>query len=133
GDDAIAEALDYQRDRRTTAVYDDGMPSPATPVGTVNSWIAPLTVPGGAAVGRDRRSPRPVAPTHRRRGIARALLGAELRTAHALGVPLAILTVSESVIYGRWGFGPATFATEWRVRHRPRARVGPAAHGPRAR
>jgi predicted acetyltransferase len=47
--------------------------------------------------------------------VARALLGSELRTAAAQGVPLAILTVSESVIYGRWGFGPATFASEWRV------------------
>jgi predicted acetyltransferase len=129
GDDAIAEALDYQRDRRTTAVYDDGMPSPATPVGTVNSWIAPLTVPGGAAVGSWAISNVTVAPTHRRRGIARALLGAELRTAHALGVPLAILTVSESVIYGRWGFGPATFATEWRVDTKRVRWVGPATTG----
>jgi predicted acetyltransferase len=47
--------------------------------------------------------------------MATALLGGELRTAHALGLPLAILTVSESVIYGRWGFGPATWATAWRV------------------
>ncbi|MGO4343795.1 GNAT family N-acetyltransferase, partial [Pedococcus sp. 2YAF34] len=102
---------------------------PATPVGTVNSWIAPLTVPGGAAVGSWAISNVTVAPTHRRRGIARALLGAELRTAHALGVPLAILTVSESVIYGRWGFGPATFATEWRVDTKRVRWVGPATTG----
>src|SRR5690606_20457628 len=48
-----------------------------------------------------------VAPTHRRRGVARAMLEAELRTASALGLPLAMLTVSESTIYGRFGFAPA--------------------------
>ncbi|MGH1526289.1 GNAT family N-acetyltransferase [Leifsonia sp. L25] len=77
--------------------------------------MAPLTVPGGGRVGAWAISSVTVAPTHRRRGIARALLGSELRTAHALGVPLAILTVSESVIYGRWGFGPATYTTAWSI------------------
>lgn len=100
--------------RRNTAVYDDGGLS-RDPVGTVNTWPAPLTVPGGARVDSWAISSVTVAPTHRRRGIARALLGGELRTAHAMGLPLAILTVSESVIYGRWGFGPATWATAWTV------------------
>ncbi|MDN4613043.1 GNAT family N-acetyltransferase [Leifsonia sp. F6_8S_P_1B] len=113
-EEVLTEARGYLRDRRTTAVYDDAIPSP-TPVGTVNSWVAPLTVPGGARVDAWAISSVTVAPTHRRRGVARALLGSELRTAAAQGVPLAILTVSESVIYGRWGFGPATFASEWRI------------------
>ncbi len=113
GEEALAETRDYLADRRTTAVYDDALTP--SPVGTVNSWIAPLTVPGGARVDSWAISSVTVAPTHRRRGIATALLGGELRTAHRLGVPLAILTVSESVIYGRWGFGPATFASDWRI------------------
>ncbi|MFF1573392.1 GNAT family N-acetyltransferase [Leifsonia sp. NPDC058292] len=113
----LAEARGYLRDRRTTAVYDDAIPDAGrtSPVGTVNSWIAPLTVPAGATVDSWAISSVTVAPTHRRRGVARALLGGELRTAKALGVPVAVLTVSESVIYGRWGFGPATSATGWRV------------------
>lgn len=118
GKEPSAETLGVARaglaGRRTTGVYDDAVPA-AEPVGTVNSWVAPLTVPGGARVGAWAISSVTVAPTHRRRGIATALLGGELRTARALGVPLAILTVSESVIYGRWGFGPATYASEWRV------------------
>ena len=129
GDDALAESRDYHRDLRTTAVYDDRIPAAASPVGTANSWIAPLTVPGGAAVGSWAISNVTVAPTHRRRGVARALLGAELRTAHALGVPIAILTVSESVIYGRWGFGPATFVSEWRVDTKRARWAGPATIG----
>lgn len=113
--DALGEMREYLRSRRTTGVYDDTIPDAASPVATTNSWVAPLTVPGGATVDGWAISSVTVAPTHRRRGIARALLTGELRTAHALGVPVAILTVSESVIYGRWGFGPATFATEWRI------------------
>lgn len=110
-EEVLEEARANFGGRRTTAVYDDA----ATPVGTVNSWVAPLTVPGGERLDTWAISSVTVAPTHRRRGIATALLGAELRTAQALGVPAAILTVSESVIYGRWGFGPATFATGWSV------------------
>lgn len=112
--EVLEEARSSFAGRRNTAVYDDEGAT-SDPVGTVNTWPAPLTVPGGARVDSWAISSVTVAPTHRRRGIATALLGGELRTAHALGLPLAILTVSESVIYGRWGFGPATWATAWRV------------------
>lgn len=111
-EEVLEEARANFGGRRTTAVYDEGV---STPVGTVNSWVAPLTVPGGGSLDSWAISSVTVAPTHRRQGVATALLGAELRTAHALGVPAAILTVSESTIYGRWGFGPATFATGWSV------------------
>jgi predicted acetyltransferase len=110
----LAGARENFAPRRNTGVYDDAGAT-TDPVGTVNTWPAPLTVPGGGRVDAWAISSVTVAPTHRRRGIATALLGGELRTAHALGLPLAILTVSESVIYGRWGFGPATWATAWRV------------------
>jgi len=112
--EVLEEARGSFAGRRNTAVYDDEGAT-SDPVGTVNAWPAPLTVPGGARVDSWAISSVTVAPTHRRRGIATALLGGELRTAHALGLPLAILTVSESVIYGRWGFGPATWTTAWSV------------------
>ena len=126
--EVLADARENLGGRRTTGVYDDAIPAPE-PVGTVNSWIAPLTVPGGARVGAWAISSVTVAPTHRRRGVATALLGGELRTARALGVPLAILTVSESVIYGRWGFGPATYTSEWRVDTKRVRWAGPATTG----
>lgn len=47
--------------------------------------------------------------THRRRGLLRRLIEDDLADAVALGVPVAALTASEATIYGRWGFGPATF------------------------
>ncbi|NYE36919.1 putative acetyltransferase [Nocardioides cavernae] len=47
--------------------------------------------------------------THRRRGLLRRLVEDDLADAVAQGVPMAALTASEATIYGRWGFGPATF------------------------
>ena len=46
---------------------------------------------------------------HRRRGLLRRMIEEDLADAVASGVPLAALTASEATIYGRWGFGPATF------------------------
>lgn len=110
----LAQARDHQGLHRLEGVYDDTVPH-STPVGTVSTWLTGLTLPGHTSADSWAISSVTVAPTHRRRGIATALLEGELRTAHSLGLPLAILTVSESVIYGRWGFGPATFATSWSI------------------
>lgn len=48
---------------------------------------------------------------HRRRGLLTRLITADLDDAVERGVPMAALTASEGSIYGRWGFGPATFNT----------------------
>jgi predicted acetyltransferase len=50
-----------------------------------------------------------VLPTHRRRGALTALMDALLADAARAG-PLAALWASEGAIYGRYGFGVATFA-----------------------
>lgn len=50
-------------------------------------------------------------PSHRRRGLLRQMIEADLADAVERGVPMAALTASEATIYGRWGFGPATFNT----------------------
>jgi predicted acetyltransferase len=111
GDEAaLAEVREHGAQRRITGVYDPTAPIAGEPVGTTLSWVAPLTVPGGGTVPLWSIASVTVAPTHRRRGVARALLESELRTAAAEGVPMAGLTVSESTIYGRYGFGAATFA-----------------------
>ena len=47
--------------------------------------------------------------THRRRGLLKRLIEDDLTDAVAQGVPVAALTASEATIYGRWGFGPATW------------------------
>jgi predicted acetyltransferase len=111
--------------RRTTGVYDDSAHDPGSPVGTVNSWPAELTVPGERTIPGWAISSVTVAPTHRRRGIARALLEAELATAAGLGIPIAMLTVSESSIYGRFGFAPAAMAADWKLDTRRARWIGP--------
>ncbi|WP_424463035.1 GNAT family N-acetyltransferase [Pseudoclavibacter helvolus] len=96
--------------RRTTGVWDNEAPLKDEPVATVSSWPADLTLPGARQLTSWAISSVTVSQARRRRGIARNLLEGELRTASALALPLASLTVSESTIYGRFGFGPATFA-----------------------
>jgi predicted acetyltransferase len=110
--------------RRTTAVWDD-----EAVVATVSSWETPLTVPGERTVPAWAISSVTVSPTHRRKGIARNMLEGELRTASELGIPLAALTVSESTIYGRFGFAPAVFATKLTIDTRRAGWAGPTPTG----
>ncbi|MGV8877331.1 MAG: GNAT family N-acetyltransferase [Rhodoglobus sp.] len=98
--------------RRTVGVWDERLVAPEVPVATTSSWIESLTVPGGRTIDAWAISSVTVSATHRRRGIARSILEGELRSAANLGVPMAMLTVSESTIYGRFGFGPAVFAAD---------------------
>jgi len=128
GEKIMSASLEGLAYRRTTGVWDGTARDAASPVATVDSWITDLTVPG-AHVDAWAISAVTVAPTHRRRGIARALLEAELRTAASLGVPLATLTVSESTIYGRFGFGTASFATELTIDTRRARWTGPTPQG----
>ncbi len=114
--------------RRKIGVYDADTPEPHTPVATFASWATELTVPGGR-VPAAAISAVTVAPTHRRRGILRALMAGELRTALAEGMPVAALTVSESTIYGRFGFAPAAASTSWTINARRAGWVGPLAPG----
>lgn len=65
-----------------------------------------LTVPGGAVLPMAGVSWVAVAPTHRRRGVLRAMF-AELHGRMG-GYPVAGLEASEAGIYGRFGYGPAT-------------------------
>ena len=70
-----------------------------------------MTVPGGmvptagvTVVG--------VLPTHRRRGILTSMMRRQLDDTRAAGEPLAALWASESTIYGRFGYGIASFYGE---------------------
>lgn len=114
--------------RRKIGVFDDSGPDAAVPVASFASWGAELSVPGGT-VPACAISSVTVAPTHRRRGILRQVMAGELRTAAGLGYPLAILTVSESGIYGRFGFAPAAHAAHWKIDVRRARWTGPEAPG----
>lgn len=104
--EAMASGVGTFADRRNIGVFDPASAADL-PVATVHSWVTPLTVPGGAELPMWAISVVTVAATHRRRGIARALVEGELRAASEAGLPMAGLTVSEATIYGRYGFGSA--------------------------
>lgn len=80
------------------------------PVATYASWPSDLNT-GAGLVPVHLVSDVTVSPAHRRQGLLRRLIAADLEEAAAAGFPLAALTVSEGGIYGRFGFGPAL----WRV------------------
>ncbi len=74
-----------------------------------SSDIAPfqMTVPGGGALGMAGVTSVGVRPTHRRRGLLTAMMRALLDDAREHNEPLAGLYASESIIYGRFGYGLA--------------------------
>jgi predicted acetyltransferase len=125
----IAASRERSAYRRLTGVYDPEAPVADAPVATIASWIGELTVPGGAVIPSCAISSVTVAPTHRRRGVARAMLEGELRAARDAGTPLAMLTVSESPLYGRYGFAPAAPATTWQIETKRAAWIGPRPEG----
>lgn len=77
-----------------------------------------LTVPGGAVLPAAGISGVVVAPTHRRRGVLRAMYVELHRRIADSGYPLAALTASEGGIYGRFGYGPATVDQELTIDRR---------------
>ena len=77
-------------------------------VGTAGIFTFDVTIPGGRvpAAGVTMVG---VHPTHRRRGILTAMMRAQLDAIRERGEPLAILWASEGGIYGRFGYGLASF------------------------
>ncbi|MGW1791445.1 GNAT family N-acetyltransferase [Streptomyces tubercidicus] len=76
-------------------------------VATAGAFSFGLSVPGGAEVPAAGVTMVTVQPTHRRRGLLRAMMRHQLADVRERGEPLAVLTASEPVIYGRFGYGPA--------------------------
>lgn len=76
--------------------------------GVTGDFAFHMTVPGGASSAIPGVSWVSVAPTHRRRGVLRALMRAQHQSYLADGVAISALTATEGAIYGRFGYGPAT-------------------------
>lgn len=128
-DERLAAALRNAGDDRFTGVWDPESADQDSPVATVRSWPMRVTLPGGGTMPAWAISAVTVAPTHRRKGVARALLTAELRTAKEAGIALAMLTVSEATIYGRFGFGPAAYQAHYSIDTTRATWSGPAQTG----
>ncbi|MFD7918249.1 GNAT family N-acetyltransferase [Streptomyces sp. NPDC059740] len=89
-------------------------------VATAGAHSFGLTVPGGALLPTAAVTFVCVLPTHRRRGLLRAMMRHQLDDVHARGEAVAALTASEPAIYGRFGYGAATQTASlaldtWRV------------------
>ncbi|MGW1747712.1 GNAT family N-acetyltransferase [Streptomyces sp. NPDC002092] len=78
-------------------------------VGTAGAFSFRLTVPGGGAVPAAGVTMVSVAATHRRRGVLTSMMRRQLDDVRSWGEPLAVLTASEPVIYGRFGYGVGTY------------------------
>ena len=96
-------------EERVHAAFDGG-----EIVGGAGAFPLDFSVPGGSLrcggvtiVG--------VLPTHRRRGVLRGLMDAQLRDLHEREEPLAALWASEETIYGRFGYGRASWMGALRV------------------
>jgi len=91
---------------RTLAVFD----GPEI-VATAGIFSYDMTVPGGTLPcgGVTRVS---VLSTHRRRGLLTAMMRRQMDDMHQRGEPLAALYASEAPIYGRFGYGLATYQAE---------------------
>jgi predicted acetyltransferase len=89
---------------RIHAAFDDG-----AVVGSGGAFPFETSVPGGfvRAAGITLVG---VLPTHRRRGILRGLMRAQIDDVHERGEPMAYLWASEDALYGRYGYGVASFS-----------------------
>ncbi|GGF44044.1 GNAT family N-acetyltransferase [Williamsia phyllosphaerae] len=106
------------QDARMRGVHDlrtGGLRDDRVPVATLGSWDTTVNV-GGTLLPANAISDVTTRTSHRRRGLLRQMMTADLTEAAQRGMPLAALTVSESGIYRRFGFGPAVQKNQIRVR-----------------
>lgn len=96
-------------------------------VGGCGAHAYELTVPGGSvrAAGVTIVG---VPPTHRRRGILREMMRAQIDLVHEWGEPVAILWASEETIYGRFGYGMASACADFEIPKAAAIFSAPQAH-----
>lgn len=128
----LAEA--YTADSRTLwGAYDDNPGphawNPRIPVATYGTMVNSLNVGGGRFVDAHLITAVTVRPTHRRRGLLRRMMTADLQAAADRGHAIAALTASEATIYGRFGFGAATHTTAIEVDVRERFAITSTPYG----
>ncbi|MBI4307022.1 MAG: GNAT family N-acetyltransferase, partial [Chloroflexi bacterium] len=95
---------------RSLAAFDDGQI-----VGTATAFSYAMAVPGGATPPTAGVTMVTVLSTHRRRGILPEMMRRQLSDIRERGEPLAALWASESIIYGRFGYGVGTYSERWSI------------------
>ncbi|MFD3470654.1 GNAT family N-acetyltransferase [Streptomyces sp. NPDC058682] len=112
-----------ETDRCLLALTADGRP-----VGTAAAHPFELTLPGETVIPASGVTAVGVLPSHRRQGVLSTMMRHQLTEFRARGEFLSVLLASEASIYGRFGYGPATYTQRLTV---PRQRAALAV--PRAR
>jgi predicted acetyltransferase len=94
---------------RSLAAFDSDVP-----VGIASAYSFRLTVPGGIvpAAGVTWVS---VLPTHRRRGTLRSIMRRQLSDLAEGNEPVAALWASEAMLYGRYGYGKASWNASFTI------------------
>ncbi|MFF2568295.1 GNAT family N-acetyltransferase [Streptomyces sp. NPDC058084] len=125
-DEEVADRLPHTDLSRTYGAFDRGRM-----VATFLSFDQRLSTVGGADLAANAVSGVTVSPTHRRRGLLSRMMAEDLSLAKERGDACATLIAAEYPIYGRFGFGVASWTTEWAVDVTragfDRRRPGPAA------
>jgi predicted acetyltransferase len=99
-------------------------------IGTARSFDSELLVPGGRWLPMAAVTGVGVRQDRTRRGVLSELMRAQLREFAGRGVAVASLYATEGPIYGRFGYGVATFGKSYNVnRHRARLRPDAPAGG----
>jgi len=112
-------------DRELTGAYQTGDVAPHSlagnvPVATFGTLRKDLNVGYGRQLRTHMVTAVTVRGTHRRRGLLRRMMTEDLSAAKADGMAIAALTASEGSIYGRFGYGVATFERSVKVDTGPR-------------
>jgi predicted acetyltransferase len=85
-------------------------------VGSGGVFPFEVSVPGGGFVQAAGVTLVGVLPTHRRRGVFKRLMQAQLEDVHERGEPIAYLWASADSLYGQFGYGIASFTGSIDVR-----------------
>lgn len=110
GDDSLAWCRRHYDLDRTWAAFEDG-----ALCGTARTFPSTYRLPGGGSVPVSSLTQVTVLPTRTRRGHLTRLMRAHLEAAVAAGEAASILIAAEWRIYGRFGYGPASWLAQWEV------------------
>ncbi|MET4923886.1 GNAT family N-acetyltransferase [Streptomyces sp. PSRA5] len=119
----VEDRRTYMDTRRMRGAFDEGRC-----VATYRSFPQELTAVGGARLPSNAISNVTVSATHRRRGLLSRMIDDDLAEARERGDVVSTLVAAEYPIYGRYGFGPAAWITDWSI-DVPRAGLDPRASG----
>lgn len=104
---------------RSIAVFDHG-----NIIGGAHSHRVEMSIPGASAVIAGVANIA-VQPTHRRQGVLTRMMRHQIKDIHERGEPLAALFATESVIYGRYGYGVASSYEHWTLDRQFNGFAGP--------